>query len=344
LAPPHVFAAAQRTFVKSDGLDTNVCSLAAPCRSFAKAIANTLVGGEVVVLDSAGYGPVTISQSVSIVAPRGVYAGINVPGLEERAVVVDGAGITVVLEGLTINATGAGLGILFTQGNELHVKNCSIVYTNPYGIHVTAPNSRLFVSNTVMLSSSVGVSGSVSAVVDRVRLHRAQGGIYASDGASLSVRESVVTNGALGVIGVASTGVATRITIDDSVFADDWDASLKLDASGPIGSVATLDVARSTITRTGVTYPSVPANGALVTATAPATAVLVITGSQLSDNTSFGIALGGNAIALATDNVFSGNSSGGIAAGTGAVAHTRSNNTGVQATPTAGMVVPVAGF
>ena len=32
-----------------------------------------------IVLDSAGYGPVTITQSVSITAPPGVFAGISVP-------------------------------------------------------------------------------------------------------------------------------------------------------------------------------------------------------------------------------------------------------------------------
>ena len=54
------------------------CSLAFPCRSFDAAIAQTLLGGEVIVLDSAGYGPAVISQSVSIIAPPGVYGGVTV--------------------------------------------------------------------------------------------------------------------------------------------------------------------------------------------------------------------------------------------------------------------------
>ncbi len=71
-------AFAQRTFVASSGADTNSCAITQPCRSFASAIALTAAGGEVIVLDSAGYGPVTITQSVSIIAPPGVYAGISV--------------------------------------------------------------------------------------------------------------------------------------------------------------------------------------------------------------------------------------------------------------------------
>ena len=70
--------AAQRTFVASTGNDANPCSITAPCRGFTRAITQTNVGGEVIVLDSAGYGPFTITQSVSIVAPAGVYAGISV--------------------------------------------------------------------------------------------------------------------------------------------------------------------------------------------------------------------------------------------------------------------------
>ncbi len=70
--------AAQRTFVSTAGFDTNDCSLTAPCRGFAKALTVTDVGGEIVVLDSGGYGAVAIGQPVSIIAPSGVYAGISV--------------------------------------------------------------------------------------------------------------------------------------------------------------------------------------------------------------------------------------------------------------------------
>ena len=74
-------AAAQRTFVASYGVSTNTafnCSIAKPCRQFSEAIGVTNAGGEVIVLDSAGYGPATINQSISIIAPDGVYAGISV--------------------------------------------------------------------------------------------------------------------------------------------------------------------------------------------------------------------------------------------------------------------------
>jgi hypothetical protein len=46
-------------------------------RSISIAISKTLAGGEVVALDSGGYGTFSISFSITIVAPPGVYAGIS---------------------------------------------------------------------------------------------------------------------------------------------------------------------------------------------------------------------------------------------------------------------------
>jgi hypothetical protein len=43
-----------------------------------RAPAVTGAGGEIIVLDSGGYGPVTINQSVAIRAPAGICAGISV--------------------------------------------------------------------------------------------------------------------------------------------------------------------------------------------------------------------------------------------------------------------------
>ena len=73
-----VAGASPVTYVATYGVDSATCSLAQPCRSFAGALPQTNDGGQIVVLDSGGYGPVQIDKSVSIVAPEGVYAGISV--------------------------------------------------------------------------------------------------------------------------------------------------------------------------------------------------------------------------------------------------------------------------
>lgn len=67
-------AASQRTFVASNGSEANACSLVAPCRSFTRALTQTSPKGEIVVLDSAGYGPVT-SNAVKV---DGVFAETDI--------------------------------------------------------------------------------------------------------------------------------------------------------------------------------------------------------------------------------------------------------------------------
>ena len=141
-------ATAQRTFVSSQGVDNPSCSLVAPCRQFAAAVAATSAGGEVIVMDSAGYGPVTITKSVSIVSPTGVYAGISV--FTGAGIVVNGSGISVVLRGLSlIGQGGIGLaGIQFLQGAKLTVLDCDISRMDNYGIYASAPGGLVTVKSS----------------------------------------------------------------------------------------------------------------------------------------------------------------------------------------------------
>ncbi len=61
-------AQATRTWVSGVGDDVNPCSRTAPCKTFAGAISKTATGGEINVLDHGGYGAVTITKSISIIA------------------------------------------------------------------------------------------------------------------------------------------------------------------------------------------------------------------------------------------------------------------------------------
>jgi len=339
-ASPSAIGAAQRTFVKSTGVDNPTCSLAAPCRSFAFAIAATLAGGEVIVLDTAGYGIVTITQSVSIIAPPGVYAGVSVPSGSD-GVTVNGAGIVVVLQGLSINGIGGNNGVSFTQGTELHVINCSIANMAAEGISATAVSGKLFVSDTVIRKSTsrgIQVTGSLTAIIERTRIeNNGLAGIRAADGPALSLREAVVANNLTGIVASASTGTTTRTTIDNSLFADHAQVGVSVSATDA-GSLATLDMIRSTSTR------SAASPGTLSSATAPAVAVMTVAASVLTENFGYGVFAQSNSTALANGNTIAGNVSGGLRSALGGVVHTRSNNSGEQASPTSGTVTPVAGF
>src|SRR5437870_4801509 len=151
-------ALAQRTFVSAaTGNDANPCTRTAPCRNFAAAIAQTASGGEVVVLDSGGYGTVTINQAVSLVAPPGVYAGISVFSGTGIAVAA-GAGDVVTLRGLTLNGLGGSDGIDFSSGAELYVQDCVFKSFPNYALLAT-PNAdaRVVVEDSLFTRSANGV-------------------------------------------------------------------------------------------------------------------------------------------------------------------------------------------
>ena len=101
-------AQATRTFVSGLGADSGTCGRTAPCRSFAYAITQTAASGEIVVLDSAGYGSITIAQSLTITNPGGVEAGVTATS-GANAITVNGTTpIDVTLRGLTLEGSGVG--------------------------------------------------------------------------------------------------------------------------------------------------------------------------------------------------------------------------------------------
>src|ERR1700733_4156179 len=59
-------AQATRTWVSGTGDDVNPCSRTAPCKTLPGAISKTAVNGEINAIDSAGFGTVTITKSITI--------------------------------------------------------------------------------------------------------------------------------------------------------------------------------------------------------------------------------------------------------------------------------------
>src|SRR5437588_11101030 len=55
-----------QSWVSGAGDDNNPCSRTAPCQSFAGALNKTTTGGQITCLDSAGFGAVTITRSITI--------------------------------------------------------------------------------------------------------------------------------------------------------------------------------------------------------------------------------------------------------------------------------------
>ena len=116
-----------RTWISGKGTDAAGCGpIATPCRTLQFAHDQTSSGGEIDVLDSAGYGSVIITKGISVVGD-GVIAGI-LAGAGANAITINaGASDKILLRGLTIEGAGIGLnGIYFSSGGMLDVANCVI--------------------------------------------------------------------------------------------------------------------------------------------------------------------------------------------------------------------------
>ncbi len=291
--------AAARTFVATGGSDGNTavnCSRAAPCRSFASALTVTNAGGEIIVLDSGGYGPVTIDKSVSIIAPEGIYAGISVPS--GNGITIATGGIHVVLRGLDINSDGAdadyGIAMTSAQGTLL-VENCRISgfsKASPHraGLFVNA-FAEVRVVRSVFRRNHIGAlfQGMVRAQVSDSQFANNVGGLTAnseaaSDRSRVTVERTVSSSNGNGFSAYAFAG-ATQLALKDCVASEN--TSNGIEAYAAPGAFATLSVANSLVSESG--FGGHGLSGATGIYAFGAGARIVVSGSTITGNDGYGM-------------------------------------------------------
>ncbi len=196
----------RRAFVASDGSDANPCTLASPCRSIAQALTRVTPGGEVVPLDSAGYGPFTVVDSVTLSTPPGVIASVTATsGFAITVTPADGA--TVILRGLSLTGLGtASNGINFTTTDPdtatLIVENVTISDFSLHGIRARADGLVVVNDSTISNVGNVGITlndepttatASLVASVNRVSMLNTFNGIFivGTNGVDATVKDSV---------------------------------------------------------------------------------------------------------------------------------------------------------
>jgi hypothetical protein len=173
-----VWAQANRTFVSGHGSDTGNCGLGAPCRRFAYAITQTNAGGEITVLDPAGYGSVTINKSVNIVDDGVGEAGVKVTSATDAIDINVSASDVVNLRGLTLVGGGFGTnGIKFNNLGALNIQNCVIRGFTNSGINLLPAGTVAFNISDTIVSNIVGIGIAIlpsSAVTVTAALNRVQ--------------------------------------------------------------------------------------------------------------------------------------------------------------------------
>jgi len=338
LSSPSAFAV-QRTFVSTAGSDSNTasnCSNTAPCRGFAAALTVTDSGGEIIVKDSGGYGPVTIAQSVSIIAPEGVYAGISV--LLGNGITIATAGVNVVLRGLSINGLGGSEGVYMNNGLELSVESCHVSNFPTSALHVAAAATvRVLRSVFIDNDSGIRLEAGVRASVEDTQIFGGGIGVWANSSGPVVTRvafsRSSVRFATLhGVLARADSGGTSLVSITRSVASN----------NGSVGYYAYSDAAT---VRLKVKDSEASENniGVDVASVSGGIASGSIANSLFASNASIGInATGGGVTLTATGNTVT-NGGTGLSQSSGATFESTGDNIVRQnTTPTAGTITAVS--
>ena len=230
-----------RTFVSNTGVSGNTalgCSAASPCDTFAHALSVTNAGGEINCLNAGEFGPVTITQEVTINCESTSNGGITTSGA--NAIVVNTAG-SVSLIGLDINGmnVAGGNGVAIVSSGSVNIRNCKI--------HGFLANE----TDTGFAIVSMPLSSGGNLVVDKVLLAYNSAGVgllAVSSGASvnMTVRNSDINNNvAYGiVVDVANGGTHAGATIEQTTLAFNGAAGLLASGAGAIavlGSAAVVN-------------------------------------------------------------------------------------------------------
>jgi len=256
-------AQATRTWVSGVGDDVNPCSRTAPCKTFAGAISKTAPGGEINVIDSGGYGAVTITKALTI-AGDGAMASVLVSGTN-GIIVAAGASDIVILRNLHLNGIGSGLnGIRYLSGAELHVEDSEIRGFSQQGVDAApSASGALFVTNTAFRNNDGGAiyvhptfPASMDATIDRTSMKGNGRGLRAEDGSTVVVRDSVASGNTNNGFVALATSRPVDLTINDSV------SSLNGAVGVYSGSLATVRISNMTLSGNNVGLQA--AGGAII--------------------------------------------------------------------------------
>lgn len=288
-----VSLAQQRTFVSGLGNDGNPCTRTAPCRTFAQAILGTIPGGEVVALDSAGYGPFSIRKSISIVAPAGVYAGISVSSGDGISVFAQSQD-TIVLRGLTINnqgSTGNGIGFTSDGGGTLHVEGCVVNGFFATGLAFLG-SGKLEVKDSIFRGGGIGIvteppAGTALALIDQVRLEGNIEGLHAADGSKVTVRGSIASGNVNGFEARSLNGTSVQLNLERCVASNN---STGIRASGDSSAPVEINVESCVVSSNSLT-------GILTLSSSTGAATIRVSNSTVTDN-NFGLSSGGSPAVL----------------------------------------------
>ena len=266
-APAH---AAQRAFVSSTGNDANApsgCTPALPCRSFQAAHGAVDAGGEIVALDTAGFGALVISKSVALIGNPGAVPSIAVAtGI---GVNIATPGVKVVLRNLNINGVGGTKGIEMTAGESLTIENCVLSNFTHSGAYVWTDGAPVVrIANSTARGNGTGIylAGNAQAEISGSHLSGNFGGLYATQNSGgvtqVAITDSVASGNSFGLVGQAFTGTV-RVSLLRVTASNNANAGV-INSAG-VGGTALMTVGSSMATGNGIGFHNELAGGVAAT-------------------------------------------------------------------------------
>jgi len=315
-------AGPQRVFVASYGVDTNPCTRAQPCRTFAAAVTAVADGGEVLVLDSAGYGSVQIRRPLSIVAPPNVVAWINS---------TSDYGIFISLQG---QVAIRGLRVASATADAIHIESgwARIVDCVASSQSGAALYGGAIATDSTFSDSAYGMK--IGGTLERVNVvSNANDGVIALGDLSLSG----VTVAGNGGNGLSAAGFSlTTVTVAHSTIANNGGDGVHLtadDGGGEVFAYVGFGITGSVVFGNGGYGVKSMSHGGLAALGA------TLSGNLIADNGAPGVSHATGA-GILTANTLSHN---GVAGFEGYM-HTRGNNAILQTVPVSGTLDPVPGY
>jgi hypothetical protein len=232
-------ALSTHTWVAANGNDANAGTPASPYADFATAVANTAAGGTVSVMGPGDYGPVTITQSITIDGSGG--GSINFAGDGEGIYVDAAANANIVIRNLSIDGGGTGSDAIFVASSgttnvvNVLIDGCLIAGFNQIGVGLGSESPMyLTVRNTSIQGGTLGVrtfqngtSGPVTGydhvTLDRVTIQGASSaGVFTRNGTMDIIASTITGSLGLGAAGIEADTYAT-LNVQNSMITGNTD-------------------------------------------------------------------------------------------------------------------------
>jgi len=248
---------ANRVFVAArTGNDGNACSsVSTPCQTFAGALLQVNAGGEIIALESGGYGPVTITKAVNINAPAGIVAFIHPPS-GDAVTISAGAADTVILRGLSLNG-GTGNGVTVVTVGQLFVEHCTITGFAVAGIALSG--GALFMRDDDVRKCGTGlVVASARAVIrDSSFVDNASHGVWAKANGIVAATDCIAAQNGDGFrASTAIEGADANMTLERVQAVGNGTGIVATIDSTLLTGIGVVNIANSVITQntTGITW------------------------------------------------------------------------------------------